>query len=107
MDKKKEQAKTNAYLYRLNNPEYLNEYFATDEGYKNKTKSRWKNDLNIKFNNRCTFEEVFETYMASSHCYCCGVEFDEKRRKCLDHYHKTGLPRAILCLGCNFSRVWD
>ena len=103
---KKELAKNNAHIYRLNNPEYLNEYFATEEGYKNKTKSRWKNDLNIKFNNRCTFEEVYETYMASSHCYNCHVEFDDRRRKCLDHDHKTGLPRAILCLGCNFNRVW-
>ena len=103
---KKETARLAAHEYRKTYPEYLNNYFATETGFKNKTKSRWKNELKVKFTEKCSFDLVFETYMASSHCYCCSMPFTEKRRKNLDHCHITGLPRAILCTGCNIMKVW-
>ena len=42
----------------------------------------------------------------NSKCAICGVTFDDNDRKsstCVDHDHKTGKVRALLCHNCNIG----
>lgn len=37
----------------------------------------------------------------SNRCACCGREFNQKLPPCVDHCHKNGHVRGILCIPCN------
>lgn len=40
----------------------------------------------------------------ASGCAVCGLKMtDDTRRLCVDHCHKTGAVRALLCNGCNVA----
>lgn len=45
--------------------------------------------------------EHHATYMATTHCQCCGVEFTSTNKKCQDHNHDTQELRDVICLACN------
>jgi hypothetical protein len=36
----------------------------------------------------------------NGYCDCCGVDL-ENTKWCIDHNHKTGAVRGLLCYGCN------
>lgn len=36
-------------------------------------------------------------------CGICDKEFNQADKVCLDHDHKTGEIRGILCFSCNFA----
>lgn len=39
-------------------------------------------------------------------CYICGNENQINKKLCVDHDHKTGRVRGLLCYGCNRSIGW-
>ncbi len=45
-------------------------------------------------------DSIYEELMKVTHCQGCGIEL---KRKCIDHDHKTGKVRGVLCHNCNTS----
>ena len=82
-------------------------YLQTPNGYKTTKKSQWKQQGLVMDN----FEEIFDRYMRTTNCDRCNIELTTKDKptkmttKCLDHHHKTGLFRNILCTKCNWHIV--
>jgi hypothetical protein len=54
------------------------------------------------------YEALYEKWKNTTHCEECGVELIEgnngKNKKILDHDHKTGLFRNVICHRCNTIR---
>jgi hypothetical protein len=52
-----------------------------------------------------TYEELYIAYLCCDECELCGVTLTTDKRcsttKCMDHDHKTGVFRNIVCLTCN------
>ena len=73
----------------------------------NKTSNicRWKaNGLNHTDEE---IEEIYERYSNTTHCDCCNVKLTLGKGmtgKCMDHNHKNGKFRNILCSQCNLLR---
>ena len=49
------------------------------------------------------YDALYETYIKTMECEHCKTEFTEKNWRCLDHDHKSGLFRKIVCCGCNVN----
>jgi len=54
------------------------------------------------------YDKLHEEWIKQTHCEYCNVELTTGKpcntRKCLDHNHKTGKFRFILCNHCNITR---
>jgi hypothetical protein len=51
------------------------------------------------------YESVYQRYLASTNCECCGKEYNQNQMdKHMDHCHKTGKFRNVLCRNCNQLR---
>lgn len=80
--KNKEVIKRKKREYKQNNKEYIEE-------------RRCKKTYNL------TFEEIDQILITQNHkCLICGKSLMETKR-CIDHDHKTGKIRGILCDMCN------
>jgi hypothetical protein len=75
-------------------------YLKTPSGKKVNTCSSWKSQGLITDN----IDEVYERYINSKNCECCGNEYKQYKDKHMDHNHKTGAFRNILCRRCNQLR---
>ena len=80
-------------------------YYKTPGGRKAWRKNNWKR-IGVIHNN---YDELYEKYMNTINCELCSVALTEdKKRKsttrCLDHDHKTGKVRNIVCHRCNIRR---
>tara|TARA_R110001606_G_scaffold158946_1_gene302835 strand:+ start:132 stop:482 length:351 start_codon:yes stop_codon:yes gene_type:complete len=99
-EKLKEQSKQ----YYLNNAEKVAEYGKTENGKKLNRITNWKHRGVITDD----FDELYEKYINTNNCEECNVELIHgmfgSNKKCLDHNHKTGQFRNILCQGCNLRR---
>ena len=51
------------------------------------------------------YESIYQRYINTTHCDKCGVLFDKINFKCMDHCHKTGKFRNVLCNGCNLNML--
>ena len=53
------------------------------------------------------YESIYNIYINTSHCDKCGVLLQGKSndKKCMDHCHKTGKFRNIVCNRCNNSMI--
>ena len=51
-----------------------------------------------------TYHELYYHYDSCENCEICKTSFDDKK-KCLDHDHKTGLFRNVVCNSCNRIRA--
>jgi hypothetical protein len=94
--------------YKLNNKDKIKEknkeYFQTEAGKKSSRITKWKK-RNVKSED---YDALYEYYLNCKYCENCEVELVEgsigANKKCLDHDHKTGLFRNILCHSCNIRR---
>ena len=54
-------------------------------------------------------EEIYERYYNTTHCDCCNIEFSLENNmdgKSMDHNHKNGKFRNVLCKRCNNMRYF-
>jgi len=82
----------------------MKEYNKTDAGIKSHRISKWKQRDVISDD----YDKLYEMYMNTKNCQECNVELVEgiygSNKKCLDHCHKTGEFRNVLCQTCNVKR---
>jgi hypothetical protein len=103
-DKIKEQNKE----YKINNKDKIKEknkqYYQTEQGIKSNRISSWK-QIGVKSED---YNALYEYYINCKYCEVCEIELISgsfgANKKCLDHDHKTGLFRNILCCVCNLRR---
>ena len=70
--------------------------------------NRWK-ELGIKLRPGDDWTSMYLFYVTCEYCENCGGELTDERnntssRRNLDHCHKTGLVRDVLCHSCNIKR---
>ena len=80
------------------------EYNQTEAGKKSFRISAWKKRGVI-----CDdFDSLYDKFINCKNCEECAVELVEgmygANKRCLDHSHKTGLFRNVLCNTCNTKR---
>ena len=76
---------------------YPNSYYKNPTIYKCCKIKDWKSRGVIYHD----FDELFEVYINTNKCSHCLKEFINSRDRCLDHCHKTGSFRKIVCNSCN------
>jgi len=86
--------------YRLKNKEKLKEYRQSTKGKKIRTILDWKRNGLIIGDN---IDEIYDRYINSTKCELCGNEYKNTKDRHLDHDHKTGLFRNVVCHSCNTS----
>ena len=64
------------------------------------SKSQWKKKGVILTDKFKTYDELYDYYLSINNCELCNISFGEGK-KCLDHDHKTGLFRNVVCNSCN------
>ena len=111
----KDPVKRKAYQekYRENNKEHIKqqkkEYYQTEAGIKRHRIAHWKSYEGMSFVDY-DWDEIYITYVSTDFCNYCDVELVEgqfgSNKKCLDHNHKTGEIRGILCNTCNSNEVF-
>ena len=47
------------------------------------------------------YDELYEVYIKTMNCGHCNKEFTKSNHRCMDHDHKTGKFRNIVCKSCN------
>jgi hypothetical protein len=77
------------------------EYHSTPKGIKVQTLSSWRRRGIISND----FDTLYDLYINTDKCMYCEKVFADSYERCLDHDHKTGLYRAVLCRSCNVKDV--
>jgi hypothetical protein len=106
----KEQIKEYKKQYGIENKERLFEYNKersklynkTENGIKSNNIKRWKN-RGLKGD----YEMIYRIYLSTKFCDDCGFELNtgnNRMVKCMEHDHKSGLFRGIVCHSCNTKR---
>ena len=83
--------------------EYKKQYKKTYKGLKVDRLSCWRQRGLITED----IDKIYERYLSTKECDNCGIELDEdfNTKKCMDHCHKTGEFRNVLCSLCNVNRI--
>jgi len=84
--------------------EYLKAYYQTPAGKKSTTINNWKRSGLIDSDGD-NYEKRYQSYLQSTHCAFCKIEYNDTFYRCLDHDHDTKLFRAFLCNPCNICDV--
>lgn len=83
---------------------YMKEFRASEAGIKSARITRMKQWGIISDD----YEALYEKWKNTTHCEECNVELvggnNGANRKCIDHDHKTGAFRNIVCHKCNTRR---
>jgi len=103
-EKIKEQVKKYDEEHKEQNKEQRKKYNKTSQRKKSLRIYRWKYTGLI-----CEdYDKLYEHYLNTNECDNCGIELVEghygANHKCMDHSHRTGLFRNILCHRCNIMR---
>ena len=97
--KKKDYYKKNREAKR----EYQNKYYHCPEKHKNNRISDWKKRGVIHDD----YSALYDKYINTNECELCKIPITQGKgligKKCLDHDHKTGEFRNILCGHCNIN----
>jgi len=102
----KEEQKASSRAYYQTNKEKLQEvkkvYRQTPNGKKSTIICKWKHSdlLHEDYN------QLYESYLQSTHCAVCKSEYKDSFDRCMDHDHETGLFRQFLCRACNIRDSW-
>jgi len=83
-------------------------YKQTPSAIKSWRISKWK-ERGIMYHD---FDELYDIFMATSHCEDCGIKFNDNTKKgettkftrCIDHDHYSLEICAIVCVPCNTKR---
>lgn len=95
-----EKKKATMDSWRKNNPNYRKEY---EEKYPEKFHSRRFKELMWRIKVKMTYDDFKQMLKKQDNkCAICGKE-ETKRRMSVDHCHKTGKVRGLLCQLCNTS----
>jgi len=86
-EKGKNTIKKNIKQWRENNPEKVIKYRRI---------SSFRKKYNLSYED---FLKMWEDQ--NGRCAICGIFFDELSDACVDHNHKTGKVRGLLCQNCN------
>jgi len=73
--------------------------FKLYKHHKSNTKYRWESRGMIFTPEE--FEEIYNKYIYATNCELCDVLFPKSINRQLDHCHKTGKIRNIVCQKCN------
>tara|TARA_R110001592_G_C12673226_1_gene703806 strand:+ start:86 stop:526 length:441 start_codon:yes stop_codon:yes gene_type:complete len=76
--------------------------FELKKNHKTQTKYQWKRQGMIFTQEE--FELIYEEYIYSTNCNLCDKKFKTVKGRNLDHDHKTGEIRDIICRSCNNKR---
>jgi uncharacterized protein with PIN domain len=84
--------------------EDIKKYVASDTGKKSRRITDWKRMGVINDN----YDALYTKWKETTNCEECNIELEEgsrgKNKKSLDHDHKTGLFRNVICNSCNVKR---
>jgi len=76
--------------------------FELRKYHKHKCKSNWKRDgMKIDPDD---FEYIYNEYITATNCDLCNIQFKNSKDRQLDHDHKTGEVRNIVCQKCNLNK---
>lgn len=95
-----------SWIY-LNNPSYRSKAIAMAKlrYRKNPEKNKARSLINDRMRRYGLSKEVFDGMVLSqeNRCKICGIDFPSGRSPCVDHDHRTGRVRGVLCISCNRS----
>lgn len=76
--------------------DYQRNYRKTPAGKQNRKNEKLKSNFAITLER---YNEMLESQRGG--CKICNIVFDNKIKPHVDHCHKTGLVRGLLCGACN------
>jgi hypothetical protein len=71
--------------------------FKLYDNHKSTFKRNWKR-IGLIMNN---FDEIYNKYIYATHCELCNKQFPNTKDRQMEHDHKTGEFRNIVCRRCN------
>lgn len=98
----KKSQKQRSKEYRERHPEkYKQQCKNHSKIYYEKTKEKRRISKILKTYN-LTLEEYYSLYKDGAFCSICGIsEYENNKKLAIDHCHKTGIVRGLLCNNCN------